>query len=80
MEVDYLQVCILLNLNFTFNNYNHLGGNDTPKKSKILKGFNVSFGKVDNPEDLRALIKSHSGNVLEYVSKTVCIYNLKEYY
>jgi len=41
------------------------------KKSKILKGFNVSFGKVDNPEDLRALIKSHSGNVLEYVSKTV---------
>lgn len=43
------------------------------QKSKILRGFNASFGTVSDPEGLRDLIRANGGSVLEYVSKTVCL-------
>jgi len=40
-------------------------------KTKILRGFNASFGTVAHGEKLKEIVKTNGGAVLEYVSKTV---------
>jgi hypothetical protein len=44
---------------------------DGMSETDILRGLSVSFGKVRDQEYLRSLIRTHGGQVLNYVSKSV---------
>ena len=63
-------------LALTDSNQALLDGNADPADAtkSILKGLSVSFGKVSDPTYLKKIIKEHGGNVLEYVSKSVCLF------